>query len=71
MRLYLTIFSAIFSSAIYAQVASLQPPTTNIPTSPEAGVIQRYGDVPVGYYTGMATVAIPLYTVKEGELALF
>lgn len=43
-------------------------PRINIPTSPEAALLGRFGDIPIGYYTGTADVSIPLYTIKEGTV---
>jgi YD repeat-containing protein len=40
-------------------------PKTMLPTSPEAAILGRFGDIPIGYYTGTADVSIPLYTIKE------
>jgi len=37
-------------------------------TSPEAAMLGRFGEIPIGYYTGTADVSIPLYSIKEGGL---
>lgn len=42
----------------------------NIPTSPEAALIGRFGDIPIGYYTGTANISIPLYTIKESGVEI-
>ena len=53
-----------------------QPQTVNdvtkqyLPSSPQAASLGKYGDVPVNYHTGGATVTIPLYEVKIGSLSL-
>lgn len=39
-------------------------------TSPEAASIGRYGDIPVGYYTGTADISIPFYTIKEAGIEI-
>ena len=39
-----------------------------LPTSPDAAILGRFGDIPIGYYTGTADVSIPLYTIKEAGL---
>ena len=36
-----------------------------LPTSPEAAMIARFGEIPVGYYNGVADISIPLYTIKD------
>lgn len=45
-------------------------PKINIPTSPEAALLGKFGDIPIGYYTGTADVSIPLYTLKEGAVEI-
>ena len=39
-----------------------------IPKSPEAASLGRYGEVPVGEYTGAANISVPLHTVRGGKL---
>ncbi len=43
---------------------------TMLPTSPEAATLGRFGDIPIGYYTGTSDVSIPLYTIKESGLEI-
>ncbi|MEI9921978.1 MAG: RHS repeat domain-containing protein [Bacteroidota bacterium] len=53
-----------------------QPPAdsyelkTVIPPSPEAASLGKYGDIPVGYHTGVPNISIPLYELKEGDVKL-
>ena len=47
-----------------------QKPVINIPTSPEAALLGRFGDIPIGYYTGTANIAIPLYSIREGNIEI-
>jgi len=42
----------------------------NVPSSPEAALISRFGDIPISYYTGTAGVSLPLYSIKEGGLEI-
>lgn len=42
----------------------------NKPTSPEAAMIKKVGDIPVGLYTGTMNVPVELYTIKEGSFSL-
>jgi len=42
----------------------------NVPTSPEIALLGRFGDIPVGYYTGTAEVSIPLYTLKVDHIEI-
>jgi len=41
-----------------------------VQTPPEAAGINRYGDIPVGEYTGTPDISIPLYVAKSGKLQL-
>ncbi|MDJ1467162.1 hypothetical protein [Xanthocytophaga flava] len=57
-----------FFSQVY-QVAFSQAPQV-IPPSPNAMSLGKYGDVPVGLYTGIPNINIPIYEVKSGKLTL-
>lgn len=39
-----------------------------IPPSPNAASIGKFGDIPISYYTGTASISSPLYTVTEGKI---
>jgi|GEM_PF-2203241 len=41
-----------------------------IPPSPTAASLGKYGEVPVGKYTGVPDINIPLYEVVEGDIHL-
>ncbi len=41
-----------------------------IPPSPNAAALGKYGDIPVGLYTGIPSISIPLYTLKGRDLEL-
>ncbi len=56
----------LFSKTGHAQIK----PAKIIPPSPEAAALGKYGDIPVSYYTGMANVSIPIYTIPLGELSV-
>lgn len=45
-------------------------PKLSIPTSPEAALLGRFGDVPVGYNTGTASISIPIYAISESGLQI-
>ncbi|MBS1664164.1 MAG: hypothetical protein JST68_24175 [Bacteroidetes bacterium] len=38
--------------------------------SPTAGSLGKFGDIPVGYHTGVPDISIPIYTIKSGSLHL-
>ncbi|TDQ21829.1 YD repeat-containing protein [Tenacibaculum caenipelagi] len=41
-----------------------------VPLSPNAASIAKYGEVPVGHFTGTPNIEIPLYTISSGDLSL-
>lgn len=41
-----------------------------IPASPDAASLGRYGDIPVGKYTGTINIGIPLHTLTLGKFSL-
>ncbi|MFD2582667.1 hypothetical protein ACFSR6_09220 [Pedobacter vanadiisoli] len=41
-----------------------------LPTSPEAAMLGRFGDIPIGYYTGTADISIPFYTIRESNVEI-
>lgn len=41
-----------------------------IPPSPNASSLGKYGEVPVGYYTGIPNISIPLASIKSRDLEL-
>src|SRR5690242_6004533 len=43
---------------------------TFVPPSPDAASLGKYGDIPVGYHTGIPNISIPLYELKEGDVSL-
>lgn len=60
----------LFASGVYAQLTPSYTPKMNIPTSPEAQMFTRFGDIPVGYYTGTPQITVPLYTISESGVEL-
>jgi len=68
---YLT-FGLIFFVVIklFSQSNDILTPPINIPTSPEAALLGRFGDIPISYYSGTANISIPLYTIKKGSLEI-
>ncbi len=64
-------FLCSVNTFLYSQTtASYTPKINSIPTSPEAALLGRFGDIPIGYYTGTANISIPIYTIKEGDLEI-
>src|SRR5579872_7037063 len=38
--------------------------------SPTAASLAKYGDIPVGYHTGIPEIDIPIYTIKNGPVEM-
>ncbi len=38
--------------------------------APNAGSLGKYADYPVGYYTGVPSISIPIYNLKDGGISL-
>jgi hypothetical protein len=56
----------IFPFAVWAQLAT--PPAT-VP-SPNASSLGLYGQVPVSKYTGVPSINLPLYEIRDGSLSV-
>ncbi|GEM_PF-4660453 len=61
--LLLLIFGAF--SKVLAQQTQLPD---LMPNSPNAEAMQQYGTYPVGHYTGVPNISIPLYTITSGDI---
>jgi hypothetical protein len=59
LRKYSTSFTA-------GDVAKLLPQIT--PKSPNVSAMERFGDYPVSMYSGLASIEIPLYEIKVGDI---
>jgi len=70
-NLYILLLFTIATAKSFSQTAStFIPKVNNIPTSPEAALLGRFGDIPVGYYTGTANISIPLYMISESGIEI-
>lgn len=47
-----------------------QSPADNIPPSPEAYSLGKYGDIPVGLYTGVPDISIPIFALEDDGAAV-
>ena len=71
-------FAALLPFCLVSTIRAQTTPSTQVTynlksmmaTSPEAAMLGRFGDVPIGYYTGTADISIPLYTIKEDGLEI-
>lgn len=62
--------SILYVNETFSQTTEDIVPPINIPTSPEAALMGRFGDIPIGYYTGTANISIPLYVLKEDDIEI-
>jgi len=51
-------------------LSNAQDLPTIVPLSPNAAEITKYGEIPVGHFTGVPSIKIPIYTINEGSLTL-
>jgi hypothetical protein len=49
-------------------LANISPQVT--PKSPNVAAMQRFGNFPVNYYTGLANVEIPIYDITLGDMTI-
>ncbi|MXS72653.1 RHS repeat domain-containing protein [Chryseobacterium binzhouense] len=62
--------SKIFGQNNSGNQSQFNPSKTNVPTSPEVALLGRFGDIPVGHYTGTASVSVPLYNLKVDNIEI-
>jgi YD repeat-containing protein len=76
MKVVGSFFRVIVILFLSATIAVGQAPSSSqnlpsmTPPSPNAMSLGKYGDIPVGLYTGIPNINIPLYTIKVGEYTL-
>lgn len=64
----ISLLTGLYSAAIGQ---STSPTITSlIPVSPNAASLGKYGEIPVGLYTGIPTISVPIYEVNTGSLKL-
>lgn len=68
-KLLLILLTILPILKIIAQSASQQLLKV-IPPSPNVASLGKFGDIPVGLYTGIPNISIPLYEIKNGNLSL-
>ncbi|PWJ57065.1 RHS repeat-associated protein [Dyadobacter jejuensis] len=66
-----TLFTSIVFFALSAVIA--QPINTAIKDvsmpAPNAASLGKYGDIPVGHYTGVPNIGMPIHTITDGPLS--
>lgn len=63
-----TILFLFSCEMIFAQSAPALPNV--IPPSPDAQALGKFGDIPVGKFTGIPDISIPVYEIKIGDYTL-
>jgi hypothetical protein len=69
LLLYLVIGLSHILNAQTTYSPKLEAPKVT-PPSPNSASLGKYGDIPVGLYTGIPKISIPLYQVKLGTFSL-
>lgn len=69
-----TVFVLLFVNMVYSQSPITHDPKLDLPKftppSPNAAGLGKYGDIPVGLYTGIPNINIPLHNVTLGNFTL-
>ena len=60
----------VFTLAIVCSFAKAQELPDLTPISPEAASIGKYGQIPVGLFTGTPQINVPIHTFKSGSLTV-
>ncbi|MEZ2442810.1 hypothetical protein AB6805_13895 [Chitinophaga sp. RCC_12] len=69
--IYLLLFLFFFRITLFAQFGpSMMDIPKVVPPSPNAASLGKYGDIPVGLYTGIPGISVPLYTAYIGKVPL-
>ncbi|WP_010518690.1 RHS repeat domain-containing protein [Croceivirga radicis] len=41
-----------------------------VPQTPEAAALSKYSEYPIGSFTGIPSISVPLYTINSGDIAI-
>lgn len=70
-RVIFTTFLLNIGFILFSQQAETDPYVPKvIPPSPTAASLMKFGDIPVSYYTGSASVSVPVYTINCGDITV-
>jgi YD repeat-containing protein len=67
MYLVLGIRTGICQSGLLFTMPTISSP---VPVSPNAASLGQYGEIPVGFYTGIPEVNVPIYNINTGSLKM-
>ena len=59
-----------FSLSVLCQTNTMPTITSATPASPNAAALGKFGEIPVGLYTGIPNISIPIYEINTGKLSL-
>src|SRR5262245_35313882 len=65
-----TVITLLLTVRVIAQNPVSPGLTKLTPASPNTASLGKYGEIPVGYYTGITNINIPLFNIKSRELEL-
>ncbi|MEM7367557.1 MAG: hypothetical protein AAF587_03080 [Bacteroidota bacterium] len=68
MALAMLVMKCLLAPNVMGQ--SSPPLPEIIPPSPTAASLGEYGDVPVGHYTGVPNISIPLYQIQSRDISV-
>ena len=66
-QLVITTLSALLVASL--TIAQVKAPQIT-PLSPNAAALWKYSELPVNMYTGIPSIAIPIYEIKSGNLSV-
>ena len=69
LKLCILVMLAAFTQQLSAQ-SGAPSITTPTPPSPNAASLGQYGEIPVGLYTGIPNINIPIYEINAGGIKL-
>ncbi len=65
----ISLLSLILIVNVFGKIVAQQTQLPDLmPNSPNTEAMQQYGVYPVGNYTGVPGISIPLYTIKSGDI---
>lgn len=61
----------VFALSSYGQLGQItdRPAKSYVPASPNVAQLQKYGDIPVNYSSGLPSISLPVWTLKLKDFA--
>ncbi|WP_306354251.1 hypothetical protein, partial [Flavobacterium sp. '19STA2R22 D10 B1'] len=70
MKNNICLFFLIVQAFLYAQDNTPPQLPKIFPPSPDVASLGKFGDIPVGYYTGVPNISVPMVTLQGKELSI-